>query len=270
MTLGILYTCYSMDKEMIEKSLNPWIKYNIDNKEGHKVIISCCSCSFIRFPLQNNLETLQVLQEYKDRGLINSIFSSGEPISECEARNMPLKRLLELKVELISLWDSDEEITNEEIERLFNFLEKEKNSDNFWYRVNYRNLTFSQDQYTTGFDPARIFWANKQLLYLRECFDDNYLYYSDGWGAIDCRKLKNINIPQDVLYPKHWSWLNNNRSKLKCLYQWSRWKNCSFKWNDLENKLEFNLDYYKQYSKEIPILYNINNNEEQNNLVFKS
>lgn len=272
MILGIIFCAYGMEKEMIEKSLNPWIKYNEDNKEGHKVIISVTSCSFLGFPSQNNTETLNCLDLYRERHLIDSIFTSEEPISECEARNMPLKRLLELKVDVIVAWDSDEIVNNQEINYLISFLEQDKNSKNYWHRIFYKNLTFNENTFVRGFNPARIFWRDKDLLYLVAYYDDNYVYYSDGWGKIDCRKLENSSIPIENFEPFHFSWINNERSKNKVKYQIEHFGGgnpnaCSFKWNEIENKLEFNLDYYKQHNKEIPKLYNI---EEKDSLVFES
>ncbi len=40
--------------------------------------------------------------------------------------------------------------------------------------------------------------------------------------------------------------MNDDRSRLKCLYQQKHFNGvCSYRWNDIENIVEFNPDFYK-------------------------
>ncbi len=260
MTVGVIY-CAFATPDLIEKSLNPWVNYN----DGiNKIIISATSCPFLGFPEQDNTETLQILKKYEESCKIDSVFTSDKPITEIEARNKSLFRLIDLHfknkdITSVILVDSDEIWNNEEISNLFKFLESEKNSNNYWHRINYRNLIFDGTQYYSGFDPARVYWVEKNRLHLDSFLCDNYCNYYYEEHIIDCRKLNNCHVPENLVNPFHESWTNSERSRKKVKYQVEHFGNgdanaCSFKWNEERKCLEFNLDYYHKYNKQIPVL----------------
>jgi hypothetical protein len=59
-----------------------------------------------------------------------------------------------------------------------------------------------------------------------------------------------ISIGKEI---QHFSWLNNEKSKKKCEYQKRHFSGvCGYKWNEKENKLEFNELYYRSIGQFIP------------------
>ena len=241
--LGVLLCAYDCE-DLLAKCLSPWINYN-DNQ--NKIIISAVSTQFEDFEFANNLKTLEILDKYKSENKIDSIFISNIPLKEHAARNLSLNRLLKLKCDVVLIWDSDEIISKEDIGNLFNFLENDKNSANIWYRINYKNLTFDNNHYTLGFDPARLFWTNKDNYELQYLFYDNdCLFYYLG-DIISYLNLPFKHVPNCM--PVHHSWNNLERSKKKIDYQIKHFGHgnsnyCSFKFNQEKNCIEFNDEYF--------------------------
>ena len=74
-------------------------------------------------------------------------------------------------------------------------------------------------------------------------YEDNNILYR-GTITRDFKhdiSFANKTVPANICNPKHYSWLDCERSRKKVEYQRVRWGSaCSFVWNKIENKLEFN------------------------------
>lgn len=256
--LGILFCAYGDIYDLISKSLNPWISYS---KKNNNIFISACSFPFFCFPYQDNTETLNVLHDYLEKKQINSLFWGNEELEEKEARNKPLQWLKELKCDVIYLLDADVIVTEQEIENLIIFLEGEKNSPNIYYRINYRNLTFSENSYTDEFNPTHLFWVNKNFYQLKEFYSDNDLIYR-CWG-IDLKQtsLIHTHISRDVFFPLHFTWCDKERSIKKVLYQKSRGWLTEFNLGT-NGKIVYNEEYFRKTGKTKPKLYNLEDGKE--------
>ena len=62
-------------------------------------------------------------------------------------------------------------------------------------------------------------------------------------------------IGQNVAWIRHYTWLNNERSKKKVEYQKARGWTCSYEWDYNENKLKFNAEYYKKEKLPFPHVF---------------
>ncbi len=249
MKLGLLLCAFNCE-DYLEDCLSPWTTF--DN-----VVISVTSCPFKHFEAEDNTKTLEILDKYKKNGKIDSYFTSEIPLEEYEARNLALNRLLTLNCDVICLWDSDEIITQQEISNLLKYLDKEKETNNLFYRINYKNLTFTEKTYTDNFDPARIFWVNKNGLKLDSMYSDNDFYFKFYDNLIKYSDLCSTHVPREVCFPLHKSWINGQRSVKKVNYQKSRGWTTTFNIDESGN-LVYNEDWFKLTGKQKPILYNIN------------
>lgn len=184
----------------------------------------------------------------------------GTPLSEAEARNQALYPLLDLGCDYIWLLDlSDEFYTVENIKKIFNYVLKYKDFCHI-FKINFKNYFQTEDQWISGFCPPRIWEVN-----IKDEFDkyrishfswDNDVIYTDSKGAeFSDKRFPAKEIPKFIAHVKHHSWLSNERSKLKVQYQNLHFKGiCSYIWNEAENKIEFNKDYYIKNRIPIPII----------------
>lgn len=258
MKLGIILTSYACE-DLIDECLKDWILYqNNKNIHGNEVVITANSFPFLYFPAQNNKENLKKLFDYKKMGVLDEVFHGDIPIHETDARNKSLFYLLDYqKVEAVLILDNDEQWSHAEIDKTINYI-KARSPQN--YRINYRNIVFDGKSYLEAFDPCRIWFAKLNKWYLHKFYDDNAILYTSDGQMIRDIDIGFSYIPKAISHPKHISWMNNERSKMKVLYHTLHFGNgnpnaCSFKWNEIENKLEFNEEYYKLYNKEIPTLH---------------
>lgn len=232
MRLGLILTSYACE-DYIEKCLTNWLIYKNKNTEN-QILISAVSFPFLNFPSQNNAKNLEILLSLEKSGEINKVFYGENPIEETTARNHGLTYLLNQGIDSVLLIDADEVYEYSEIEKLLWYL-KDKPPQN--YRICYKNIIFDGTHFLDNFDPARIFYSKIGDWELYRMYDDNYvLYVNKKIGKM----VKDIDlgfkhIPKSIVFPKHYTWLNNQRSINKIKYQNSRpgW-NCSFIIKDKE------------------------------------
>ena len=262
--LGIIYTSYGMP-EYIVKSLLPWIKarreydikiagLNAQFKEYHEMgIVDNDTDSEYKLMIAYNKNLIDHLEIQRiDEGMDNVKYET-----ETQIRNRGLQFLLKQDCTHILIWDGDEVISEEEIDNLFKYLDKEENQFTPIYKIEYKNLINDENHYIRGFNPKRIWkvdlgeWKLSQVIYDN---DFSYIYKLTGEPASDSNFAIN-QIPTNIINPLHYSWLNNERSKNKINYQLKRWGICSYKWNSQDNKVEFDYDFYRKNGLDLPVIY---------------
>jgi hypothetical protein len=151
--------------------------------------------------------------------------------------------------------DGDEVFSPEEIARILDFVEKRPQIP--WFRISYRNLVFTRSQCLADpFTPPRIHRLRPagHKYEARSFWDDNNVAYH-GTITRDIKRdldFPSVTIPQSVAAPLHFTWLNNERSRLKILYQNRRWGHSSFVWDESKGGLSFNEDYYQKRGLPLP------------------
>lgn len=239
MKYGIIYCGYNTE-EYIHDSLAPWI-------ERKDCIISAVSVPFNEYCLQEFYEdnTTLILHDYFDAGKINYLTTFPRFIKEHDARNFALRKIKE-PVDAYILVDSDECYTKENIDNIFKFVEE---NPACWYRVSLKNFVFDKSTYLAeAFMPPRIFRAN--FLGFKNpyfCWDNDMMYIHQT-GQIHQYQISCVEIPKEVAWVNHYTWMNNETSKRKVAYQKTRGWVCSYGWDD-EKGLIFNEDYYKGKEK---------------------
>lgn len=243
--IGVIFTVFSETEENINRCLNPWIQDDI------KIVAT--SCQFLKYNKEDNSNTVDILTKLVGQSKILD-FISKDVEREHEARDMALQRLKKENVDSFVLLDSDEFYIKEEIDNIKSFVQR----DSFitWFSINFKNLVFDGDHYIDGFCPPRIFRAKSSNGFrIKRVYWDNDICYEDTNGnEIDYKQLSHKVIPKSLAFPLHETWLNNERSRKKVNYQNSHFGHCGYKWNEQENKLEFNEEYYKKIGEQYPIL----------------
>lgn len=240
-TYGIIFIGYNTES-YISDSLAPWIEARRSSLGGHSYIICAVSLPFAGFPHDNIDNTIPILQNMLDIDQIDHIITEPRNIPETTARGMALSWLKSQDVDIVIQWDSDEILDQQELTQIISTVES--NPWIIWFRLSYRNLVFTSDQWLAEpFTPPRIhrikvnfgeavgFEADNDIIYQR--LDGVFLHQRD---------LSSITIPWSIASPLHYTWLNDDRSRRKIEYQLKGrgWPQCSFSWDDSKGGLIFN------------------------------
>ena len=68
--------------------------------------------------------------------------------------------------------------------------------------------------------------------------------------------LPNCIAPRCVAFPKHLSWVGSSSYLKRTIkFQHLHYGNCNYKWDEENNSLQFNEDYYRRLGKRIPTVY---------------
>ena len=210
--IGLHVLAYN-STEYIDKFFDPWIEF----KKNNELLISVGHVCFkeyqeFGYPVLSADGTHEKLRNYHEQGTIDYLDIIEEPLTEAEARTRVLKPLLDQNISCLLITAPDEEFVLTEIENLFKFVERNPFSD--WFRINYRNLTFSEKTFTKGFSPPRVFRNNSKWQLSHFFADDEPLYIIDD-QLVSYLNLVNQNIPVTIVNPLHYTWLDNERSKEK-------------------------------------------------------
>jgi hypothetical protein len=250
--LGCGFNC----EEHIHEVLSPWIELK---KEYPEVFhFSFVHRQFTEYVKINGLQEAKNPDWYPQYAPHLEFFSTGDPVSEAEARNVALMPLLDKQCDLIWLLDlQDEFYTREEILKIIQFVQD--NPLVAWFKGSLKNYVFSDSCFLKEpFNPARIYrtkYNNYKLHGFR--FDNEMVYHGTITRDIkDHLVMPHLTIPQHIGWVRHLTWLNDEKSKKKAEYQRVRWGDsmCSYRWNHEENKLEFNPLYFKKFGKPLPEL----------------
>lgn len=248
MKLGVLGSAFNCH-DLLPRTLEPWIKA----REKYDLKIAVSSIQFDSFQDCDNSKTLEIL----GKSNLDFYTATGHiKLSEAEARNQSLNELLKMGCSQIAIWDADELYSDKDIDGLFKFVSDEPFTA--WFEIQFRNLTFSEQTYTRNFSPPRVFKVNYNGYKLKRFYYDNDVMYVDKDGREKSYKeLVSQKIPSKFCWPLHYSWLDNETSKMKVEYQKKRWGNdgCMFDW--IDDHLAWNEAFFKKTGISKPELFRL-------------
>lgn len=235
---GIIFSAYNA-QPYLSNALDPWIMARKTRLGGHEFVICAVSVPFEGFNQSRNDDTLDILAVSALFGKIDHVVHQDVPMKETEARGAALKWLVDQGVEASWIVDSDEFYTIAEIEQISSFVEASPLISLF--RLCLKNYVFDSKTYLVEpFTPPRIHRIRPYQSTAVACgfWDDNNVEYFRKSGKFHDIQLPGLTVPKSCAFVSHASWLNDERSKRKILYQNSRpgWK-CSFDWDDFRGGL---------------------------------
>lgn len=256
MKIGCLFVGYNTE-EYIHQSLSSWISARAEKLGGDEFVICAVSVPFEEYkgePFKD--ETQSILGDYYNKFKIDHLITEPEFIPEKDARNMAAQYLINQGVDAIWLVDSDEIYDEHSIANISKYLQLERFCS--WFRLPLTNYVFDkQTVLEEKFCPPRIWRVNTNGYKLDSCvYDNDFCYKSTGLTerkVLD-KDLPSKTIPSKLVDIKHFSWLSDQNSKKKTIYQMKRWgkDGCGYKWNEEKDCLEFNAEYYKKVGQPIP------------------
>lgn len=232
MRIGLIYCAYGT-KDLVPKSLAPW--YSIPD-----TLICAVNVCFDGFEGQDD-GTRDLLRRNLDAGLLDRLIDSPDGMTETEARGKALIWLEDQGCDLIIQWDSDEVASTAEIQRMLRFIDD--NPFFTWFRFSYRNLVFDTSTWLAEpFTPPRAFRVHTDGYTAHSFGADNDIWYGGNItrDIIPPHRFASLTIPTAIFNPLHYTWLNDERSRLKVAYQTARGWQCSFAWDDSKGGLIFN------------------------------
>ena len=251
MKIGVIYCGYNTI-EYVEDSITPWLEL----KDKHNIYISAISSPFEEFPNEGVIEdgTTEYLKKLYDSKKIDYFFDELRFKKEHVLRSAALEPLLNNHlIDFIWLVDSDEIYSIEDIENTINFLKQNNTIPS--YELYFKNYFHDSNTfYSVKF--VRIF-NNKINNGIKNFSWDCEIYYNNG---LYCKSLNVEEVPENLTFIKHYSWLSNERSRLKIEYHQKHFGACSFIWNYNQNKIEINYPYYNITGYSKPILQKDNEN----------
>ena len=253
MTVGVIFTSFQM-ADMLSMSLSPWMAAREVNLGHNTFKIACVSCPFTGFPVEEPIDDTGVrLQTLCEEGRVDRVFFSREPVSETEARGQALQWLVGAGVDITIIVDGDEIFTGADIANILMTV-----GDTpliVWYRLSLQNLVFDTEHaLAEPFTPPRIHRIISGVYKAEAFWDDNNIRYrnlSDSSYVQRDIDMASMTIPMRVAAPKHFSWLSNDRSRRKIVYQVSRGWSCSYRWDE-QKGLCFNEQYFLSRGEPLP------------------
>lgn len=255
MKIGISAIGYEC-AEHLDKVLEPWLlcKNKIGETED-QFYISVAHGVFpetykLGFPTLSQDGTIEKLQQYEKEKKIDYFQVLNTPTFEKDIRNATLPFLFYNEIDILWLLDLQDEIYTEV--QIYNIINYIQNSDKDWFKINFKNYVFDESTYVDDFVAPRI-WKNNTNNGINQFYYDNEIIFNNGKKA---NELPNELIPREISFIKHLSWVGSKEYlQRKINFQKIHYGNCSYIWNDQNNKLDFNLDYYSKINKEPPIIY---------------
>tara|TARA_R100000479_G_scaffold164272_1_gene103080 strand:+ start:675 stop:1436 length:762 start_codon:yes stop_codon:yes gene_type:complete len=243
---GIIYCAYNTE-DYVLKSIEPFLK-----RDNH--IVSAVSVPFKEYKGIDTLHdhTTDLLRELVEQKKLKYLVDSPQYITEAEARNFALFYLKKYNLDYIWLVDSDEFYTEDDIEKIEEYVES---SNKNLFKIPFKNHVFDLDHYLEEpFCPPRIFKTNINNEYSLESFYwDNDICYSNSEQLIKYDLIEDLEtIPKDTVFIPHFTWLNDKIGKRKVEYQHRHFGHCGYKWNYAKHCLEFDEEFHKKHNIPIP------------------
>jgi|ETNvirnome_6_100_1030635.scaffolds.fasta_scaffold06897_5 glycosyltransferase involved in cell wall biosynthesis len=253
---GIIFCAYNTEEYVLD-SIEPFLE------QGNHVV-SAVSVPFAEYQDIDGFcdHTTDLLGELHNQGKLKYLVDSPKFVSEATARNYALEHLKKHNVDYIWLVDSDEFYTERDIGEIENYIE---NSDKNLFKLSLRNFVFDKDHYLEEpFCPPRIFKTKipipelEDFIRLENFYWDNDIYYSYDNQAIRYCDIEELTtIPEGVAHIRHYTWLNDQIGKRKVAYQHKHFGHCGYKWDEENQRLEFDLEFYKKQNIPVPLVKNI-------------
>lgn len=251
--IGIIF-CMFGNQDFVEPCLNAWKQV-----KNEFFVYSCVSAPFEGYE-DLKVETDNTAELIRAANIMDFHFITDKYIKETDARQKCLDYLKEQNCDTVFLVDIDEFYTVEEVNKILEYVDK--NKDVAWFKISFRNFFQNKNQFLSEyFCPPRIYRVNFLPFKLHSFIEDNGISYLANNNIIHPSCLRNKTIEIGV---SHYSWLSNTGTKNKILYQNQRWSSerksslngdgCSYKWNEEQNCVEFNEIWYKKNKLEIPNL----------------
>lgn len=243
--IAIVNLVFGVDPEELKEVFKPFESFDCNFYVSNILLKQ----AFNYHDIKDNKDTLEFLKSYDCK--LTTEFTGA--YNEIEARNLHFPFDGE---ELVWILDGDEFYTEDQIRSILQYVRSKPFVDVF--NIPFKNYILDGTQYIKGFCPPRIYRSTTNSQWnFNGFYKDNDGKYLDG----DCKEhfLNDVaqkNIPEKTVGGgvKHMTWLHAN-GEAKYKYQMNWFGHCSYKWNEKDQKIELDKNYYKKYNIPIPKIF---------------
>lgn len=244
MKIGVIYCAYNME-EYISESISSWLEL----RRERDIVIAAVCVPFLEYKNFNIQEdsTVSILKQKN----IDYVITEPKWVKEHEIRNIALQKLKEHDCDIYILWDADEIATKEELEKILDYSEK---SESIWLAIPYKNYVFNKKTYIKEpFYGTKIYKKENSQFLLNSVFWDTEVTYLNKVTnrALSFKAINGDYIPKEIAWIKHYTWLDNEKSRRKVDYQLAHFNGiCSYTYKN--GPLEFDMSYYDRFGYRRP------------------
>lgn len=254
--VGITFIGYEC-MELMPRALEPWISIRknpslVPGIQSLKISLShgCFEeTAKLGFPIKSTDGSMDwMMREIANRNVDNCILYD-EPMKEY---NMWSGNYHWMKddIDFLIMLNHDEMWTLPEINLLFGFIEFNPWVD--YYKINFKNYCINEQTWVDDFIVPRAWWVNRGRK-LKGFYKDELTEYEDG--TRDFQRPFGV-VPKSLLFPKHLTWIGSKSYlQRKLNFQALRFGSCSYAWDDKNDCLKLNEDFYAKFGIPKPQLY---------------
>jgi len=185
------------------------------------------------------IEYLKALHELGDSG-IDFLDIKETPQLEYEMWTNNLPYLFSKDIDLLVMLNADELWEINEIIKAVTYIKETEFID--YFKVNFKNYCIDYNHYVSDFIVPRIWWAKKNGG-IKRFYRDDLLEYNNGKRDVE---VSHKVISPNIIFPKHYSWVGSKEYLQRKLgFQKLRYGNCSYAWDEVNDRLMLNEEFYK-------------------------
>lgn len=246
MKIGISTIAYE-SKDLLNKCFTAWNKIK-KNKNLYSEITDIKICFShgcfeetykLGFPIYSTDGTCELAKELKANGEIDELIIYDTPQKEYEMWTNNFLKLKEHDIDLLIMVNVDEIWEEEEIKKLLNLVSENKLID--YFKINFKNFCIDYSTWVDDFIVPRVWFVNKNNG-LKRYYRDELVEYNNGKKDIEC---VHAIVSKNYIFPKHYSWVGSKEYlQRKLHFQKLRYGQCSYEWDQENDKLKLNDNYY--------------------------
>jgi len=256
MKIGISSIGYE-SKELLSKCFVPWNEIR-QNKQIIPEITDLKICfshgcfeetHALGFPMYSTDGTIELAKNLKLNGQIDELIIYDTPQKENEMWTNNFLKLKESDIDLLIMVNVDEIWEIEEIKKLIKFVQD--NTLVTYFKVNFKNYCIDYNTWVDDFIVPRVWFVNKNNG-LKRFYKEELVEYNNGQRDVNC---SNLTVPNILVFPKHYSWVGTKEYlQRKLNFQALRFGSCSYTWDEVNDKLQLNDDFYSKFNIKKPKL----------------
>jgi hypothetical protein len=262
MKIGVIFAIYNCE-EYVDACLEPWLAL----REECNIILTATSGRFAPYKdLGIPDKNAGTIKKLATKGLDFIVTTAGDNlIDEDSSRNNCLNYLKPHNCDLIWIVDGDEIYTKGQIRGIIDFIER--NPDTLSFSLYLKNYSIRLPYFETPWSRPSIYRNQSEWGRIQRFYFDTFFTYEDGVHGI--KHVETKQVPKNVAFIEHYSWINKEYTHDKIRYQelrYSSWVDndgvshevplegrCSKK--SINGEVYFNEDYARIKGNEVPSLH---------------
>lgn len=253
--VGITFIGYEC-MELMPRALEPWMRIRkdpllVDGVKSLKISLShgCFEeTAKLGFPHYSTDGSHGWMLAMHNSGAVDNAIVYADPMKEYDMWTGNYSWMKD-DIDMLIMLNHDEMWTLQDIQILFRYINFNPQVD--YYKVNFKNYCINEQTWVSDFIVPRMWWV-KRNGGLKGFYKDELVEYNDG--SRDFQRSWSM-VPQNLLFPKHLTWVGSKAYlQRKLHFQALRFGSCSYTWDEKNDCLALNDDFYAKFGVPKPQL----------------